>query len=208
MRFSGNPHKKCRFCRNLHFFWDFPEYLEIQRSKSRIFARSDPCGHVKVYQNLKKSDFHIFELITRFSKCDFWNLGEIWDRNRWPIFFLDEKIFVEKNPKTFGRKTFWDQNFSIVCRFFFVEKVNENSKFRNFENVSIFFEIWFWVDDFKWTVLEVYQAVFNNFWSFVKLKCSTLYFSTSETCRFGFWGSARPKSSLASPNRSKTSPEG
>ena len=33
-------------------------------------------------------------------------------------------------------------------------------------------------------------------------------FSTSEPCWFGFWGSARPKSSLASPNRSKTSPEG
>ena len=34
----------------------------------------------------------------------------------------------------------------------------------------------------------------NNSWCFVKFRCSTLYFATSETCRFGFWGSVRPKS--------------
>ena len=48
----------------------------------------------------------------------------------------------------------------------------------------------------------------DNFWCCVKLRCSTLYFSTSETCRFGFWGSVTPKSSLVSPNRTKMDPEG
>ena len=48
----------------------------------------------------------------------------------------------------------------------------------------------------------------DNFWCFVKVRCSTLYFSTSETCRFGFLGSVRPKSSLARRNCSKTTSEG
>ena len=48
----------------------------------------------------------------------------------------------------------------------------------------------------------------DNFWCCVKLRCSTLYFSTSETCRFGLWGSVTPKSSLVSPNRTKMNPEG
>ena len=33
-------------------------------------------GEIKIFPV-----FHIFKLIARFSKCDFWNLGEIWDRN-------------------------------------------------------------------------------------------------------------------------------
>ena len=40
-----------------------------------------------------------------------------------------EKIFVEKNPKTFGRIFFGTKNFRFFVEFFFVEKVNENSKF-------------------------------------------------------------------------------
>ena len=42
---------------------------------------------------------------------------------------------------------------------------------------------------------EAQEEFDNNSWCFVKFRCSTLYFATSETCRFGFWGSVRPKSS-------------
>ena len=36
----------------------------------------------------------------------------------------------------------------------------------------------------------------DNFWCFVKLRSSTLYFSTSRNSQVGFWGSVRPKSSI------------
>ena len=39
----------------------------------------------------------------------------------------------------------------------------------------------------------------DNVWCFRKLRCSTLDFSASEIDIFGFWGSVRPKPSLASP---------
>ena len=55
--------------------------------------------------------------------------------------------------------------------------------------------------------LGAQEEFVDNFWCFVKLRCSTLYFSASEICIFGFGGSVRPKPSLASPklaqNRSK-----
>ena len=40
------------------------------------------------------------ELTARFSKCDFWNLGEILHRHRWKDFFVE--IFSLKQK--FGRK--------------------------------------------------------------------------------------------------------
>ena len=37
-------------------------------------------------------------LIAQFSKCDFWNLGDFWNRNMWSIFFVEiEKYFQKKN---------------------------------------------------------------------------------------------------------------
>ena len=65
----------------------------------------------------------------RFSKCDFWNLGEIWDRNRYPktfvrIFFrrkkkIDRKFFVEK--KFIGKKT--------LVNFFSIKKIRPKKYF-------------------------------------------------------------------------------
>ena len=36
-----------------------------------------------MYHSLAGRLFHIFRLTACFSKWDVWNLGEIWDRNRW-----------------------------------------------------------------------------------------------------------------------------
>ena len=47
--------------------------------------------------------------------------------------------------------------------------------------------------------LGAQEEFVDNFWCFVKLRCSTLYFSASEIYIFGFGGSVRPKPSLASP---------
>ena len=61
------------------------------------------------------------------------------------------KFFVKKNPKTFGRKHFWAKNFRFFVEKCFVEKVNENSKFWNFEKISKKFEIsnfWIFIDFF------------------------------------------------------------
>ena len=59
-----------------------------------------------------------FIMVARCSKCDFRNLGIIWDRNRWSDFFC-RTILRRKKSKTFGRTLFWDQNFSIFpdCSF-------------------------------------------------------------------------------------------
>ena len=47
-----------------------------------------------------------FSFLLQFSKCDFWNLEEIWDRNRWPNFWGVKKKIVEKNPNTYAQKFF------------------------------------------------------------------------------------------------------
>ena len=55
---------------------------------------------------------------------------------------IGRKIFVEKNPKTFGRKKFWDQKFSIFCRKkiieHFGEKKSDQKYFRPTKNFDHF----------------------------------------------------------------------
>ena len=58
---------------------------------------------------IKKSFFfvravRIFKTIARCSKCDFWNLWKIWDRNRYSKKKLVEKFFVEKKSENFWSK--------------------------------------------------------------------------------------------------------
>ena len=54
-------------------------------------------------------------MVARCSKCDFRNLGIIWDRNMWSDFF-GEKIFVEKKIRKRLVEKNWDQIFSIFDR--------------------------------------------------------------------------------------------
>ena len=76
----------------------------------------------------------IFKMIARCSKCDFWNLWKIWDRNMYSEKCWSKKKFVEKNRKLLVEKTFGTKKNRFFRETFFVEKINENSKFQNFEN--------------------------------------------------------------------------
>ena len=77
----------------------------------------------------------MFKKIARCSKCDFRNLGTIWDRSRWPKKCWSKKKsskkskkIVEKIEKYFSRpKKIRKKNFG---------KVNEKWKFRKFEHFS------------------------------------------------------------------------
>ena len=60
----------------------------------------------------------VLKLIARFSKCDFWNLWKIWDRNRCSK-KLVENCFVEKKSKKFsGKKSRWKKSrtFFLILR--------------------------------------------------------------------------------------------
>ena len=46
----------------------------------------------------------IFKMIARCSKCDFWNLRQIWDRNRYSKNFWSNKISSKKNRKRLVEK--------------------------------------------------------------------------------------------------------
>ena len=108
----------------------------------------------------------IFIMVARCSKCDFQNLGIIWDRNRWSeifvsenvssekseCFFLSENFSSKKKSENFWSNFFWDQKISIFVRKKFVEKVNENSKFWNFDFFRKIFKIskfWIFIDFFN-----------------------------------------------------------
>ena len=64
----------------------------------------------------------IFIMVARCSKCDFRNLGIIWDRNRWSEIFC-RTIFRRKKSENFWSKFFWDQKISIFSRNFFRWKI-------------------------------------------------------------------------------------
>ena len=55
------------------------------------------------------------KLIARFSKCDLGIFGKFGIEIGTRKMFGRKKI-VEKNPKTFSRKNFWDHKFSIFVR--------------------------------------------------------------------------------------------
>ena len=78
--------------------------------------------------------FHLFIIIARCSKYDFWNLGEIWDRNRWPKHFRAKK-FRQKKSENCLVENCLDQTFSI----FLSKKISlkKSMKIQNFE-ISIF----------------------------------------------------------------------
>ena len=54
-------------------------------------------------------------MVARCSKCDFWNLWEIWDRNRWSV-FVCRKIFRRKKFENFLPKSIFGIKTSIFCR--------------------------------------------------------------------------------------------
>ena len=81
----------------------------------------------------------------RFSKRDFWNLGEIWDRDRWTNTFLSKTISSKKNPKTFWSNFFWTIFFYFWSKTFSLKK---SMKIQNFEISKIFQKIK--ILDFHW----------------------------------------------------------
>ena len=88
----------------------------------------------------------IFIMVARCSKCDFRNLGIIWDRNRWSEKKLSENFSSKKIRKLLVENFLGPKIFDFCRKKKIVEKINENSKFWNFENFRKFFEIsknWF-----------------------------------------------------------------
>ena len=79
----------------------------------------------------------------RFSKRDFWNLGEIWDRNMWTKIFLSTKFpskksenFLVENfsgPKIFD---FWSKNCSLKKSM----QIQNFEMLKNFQNFDFFNE--------------------------------------------------------------------
>ena len=90
-----------------------------------------------------------FTMVARCSKYDFWNLWEIWDRNRWSKKFWAKKKSSKKIRKLFGRKNFGTKKFRFFYRKKIVVKIDENSKFWNFDFFSKFFRN-FKILNFHW----------------------------------------------------------
>ena len=121
----------------------------------------------------------------RCSKYDFWNLGEIWDRNRWPKKCWAKNVSSKKIWKLFGRKFLGPNIFDFWSKKI-VEKVNENSKFWKFDFFSKFFEIskiWIFIDVFNeknsgknWQLL-VQKNVDQQFSDFFRRKMFRHFFS-------------------------------
>ena len=89
----------------------------------------------------------IFIMVARCSKCDFRNLGIIWDRNRWPENVLSEKFSSKKIVGNFEIL----KNFRICFRKCFESSMTfSTKKHRQFwfqkvsgKNGSIMFQIFF-----------------------------------------------------------------
>ena len=84
-------------------------------------SQRDLC---KILRFLDILGFRSLSFIFGCSKCDFWNLGEIWDRNSkkieiWKFWifidFFNEKFFGQKS-KFFGSQKNFDQTFSDFFR--------------------------------------------------------------------------------------------
>ena len=88
----------------------------------------------------------MFKIIARCSKCDFWNLWKIWDRNRYSKKIWSKNCSSKKNRKRLVEKNFGTKKFRFLVERLFVEKVNDNSKFWDFEKISKKIEISkFWI---------------------------------------------------------------
>ena len=112
--------------------------------------------------------FRIFLMPARFSKRDFWNLGEIWDRNMWTKIFLSTKFSSKKSEH------FLTKNFRFLIDIFSLKKSMKIQNFENFENFSTFqnfeFSLTFSTNNFsiknrKFLVPKNFdQKVFGFFW--------------------------------------------
>ena len=110
-----------------------------------------------------------------------------------PIFL--SKIFSsKKKSEHFWSKIFWDQKISIFVRKKIVEKVNENSKFRNFENFS------------KFQNFEFSLTFSSKFFSGKNRKCLVpIFFSTKSFRIFfdDFFSTKKIGSHISIPNDPK-----
>ena len=110
-------------------------------------------------------------MLARCSKCDFWNLGEIPHRNRYPDFFHRKFFSSKKIQNHFGRKKKLVEKY-FLDRFYVVgtgpDQPPRRKSSKNHGNPSQIIKNDVFFTNFVWTVLHHYLELGAGIWTGAK----------------------------------------
>ena len=106
----------------------------------------------------------IFIMVARCSKCDFWNLWKIWDRNRYSEIFWSKHFSSKKIRKLLVEFFLGPTKFDFWSKFFSLKKSMKIQNFEISKKNRTFFEIskfWIFIDFFNEKCFDKKSKVFG-----------------------------------------------